>query len=57
MMKKLITLFCFVASMQTVFAQDIDSLLSKYSAAQNDSLRFETIQDFYATSIACSAVS
>ena len=48
-MKKIIILFCFVAGMQTVFAQDIDSLLSKYSAAKNDSLRYETIQEFYAT--------
>ena len=48
-MKKIITLFCFITTMQTAFAQDIDSLLSKYSAAKNDSLRFETIQEFYAT--------
>lgn len=47
-MKKIVTLFCFVAGMQTVFAQDIDSLLSKYSAAKNDSLRFEVILELYA---------
>ena len=47
-MKKIITLFCFVAGMQTVFAQDIDSLLSKYSAAKNDSLRLEAIIELYA---------
>ncbi len=48
-MKKIIILFCFVVSMQTTFAQDIDSLLSKYSAAKNDSLRLETILEFYKT--------
>ena len=48
-MKKIITLFCIVVTTQTVFAQDIDSLLSKYFAAKNDSLRYETIQEFYAT--------
>ena len=48
-MKKIITLFCFIANMQTVFSQDIDSLLSKYSATKNDSVRYETIQEFYAT--------
>jgi tetratricopeptide (TPR) repeat protein len=47
-MKKLITLFCFIASMQTAFSQDLDSLLSKYSAAKNDSLRFEVILELYA---------
>jgi tetratricopeptide (TPR) repeat protein len=46
-MKKIITLFFLIASMQTAFAQDIDSLLTKYSAAKNDSLRYETIQEFY----------
>lgn len=46
-MKKIITLFCFIASVQIVFAQDIDALLSKYSSVKNDSLRYETIQEFY----------
>ena len=46
-MKKIITLFCFIASMQTVFAQDIDSLFPKYSAAKNVSLRFDVILEIY----------
>jgi tetratricopeptide (TPR) repeat protein len=46
-MKKLITLFCFIANMQTAFAQDIDSLILKYSEAKNDSSRYETVQEFY----------
>ncbi len=46
-MKKIIALFFCVASIQTTFSQDIDSLLSKYSAAKNDSLRFEVILEFY----------
>ena len=48
-MKIIITLLCFIASMHTAFAQNIDSLFSKYSAAKNDSLRFETILEFYLT--------
>ena len=48
-MKKTITLFCFIASMQTVFAQSSDSLFSNYSAAKNDSLRFDAILEFYKT--------
>ena len=46
-MKKTIILLCFIASMQTVFAQDIGSLLSKYSATKKDSIRYETVQEFY----------
>ena len=47
-MKKIITLLCFLAAMQCAFAQDIDSLYSKFSTAKTDSVRFETIQGFYA---------
>jgi tetratricopeptide (TPR) repeat protein len=42
-MKKKITLFCFIASIQTVFAQNIDSLLSKFTTTKSDSLRYEVI--------------
>ena len=47
-MKRIITLICFIASVQTAFAQDIDSLYSKFTSAKNDSVRYETIQGFYA---------
>ncbi len=46
-MKKIIPLFCFIASMQTAFTQSIDSLFSNYSAAKNDSIRLDAILEFY----------
>jgi tetratricopeptide (TPR) repeat protein len=46
-MKKILTLFCFIASIQTASAQDIDSLYSKFSTANNDSVRYETVQEVY----------
>ena len=48
-MKKTLVLFCFIASMQTAFAQSTDSLFLKYSAAKSDSLRYEAILAVYKT--------
>ena len=44
-MKKIMTLFCFLLSMQTAFSQnaDIDSMLQKIAAEKDDSRRIDII--------------
>ena len=44
-MKKIITLFCFIAGMQTVFAQKInaDSILQKVAAEKNEDKKFDLL--------------
>lgn len=44
-MKKLIPLFCFVASMQTVFAQktNVDSILQKVAVERNEDKKFDLL--------------
>jgi hypothetical protein len=46
-MKKILTLLCFIASMQTAFAQDIDSLLAKIAVEKNDNIRVEMLFNFF----------
>ena len=46
-MKKILTLFYFIASMQTAFAQDIDSLLSNIAKEKNENLRVEKLFNFF----------
>ena len=45
MMKKIITLFCFVASMQNVFAQktNVDSILQKVAVERNEDKKFDLL--------------
>ena len=47
-MKKIITLCCFIASMQTAFAQDIDSLLQKIATEKDETGRVELILQIFA---------
>ena len=44
-MKKIITLFCFIASMQTAFAQNggIDTILQKIAVEKDDNMRIDII--------------
>lgn len=44
-MKKIITLFCFIAGMQTVLAQkaNVDSILQKVAVEKDENKRFENI--------------
>ncbi len=42
-MKKNNNLLCFVVNMQTALGQDIDSLVSRFSATKDNSLRYEII--------------
>jgi len=48
-MKTLITLFCFVASMQIVFAQklNVDSILQQITIAKDDDTKIELIRSFH----------
>jgi len=44
-MKKLITFFCFVASMQIAFAQatNVDSILQKVAVEKDDNKKFDLL--------------
>lgn len=48
-MKKITTLFCFVAFAQTAFAQNsnVDSILPKIAAEGNENKRFDILLDFF----------
>lgn len=48
-MKKIVTFFCFLNSMEAGFGQsiDIDALLPKITTEQNDDIRFEIIVNFF----------
>ena len=52
-MKKLITLFCFIASMQTVFAQktNVDSILQKVAIEKDDNKKFDLFISLVGTEI------
>jgi tetratricopeptide (TPR) repeat protein len=52
-MKKLITLFCFVASLQTAFAQktNVDSILQKVAVEKDDNKRFDLLISMVGTEI------
>jgi tetratricopeptide (TPR) repeat protein len=47
MMKKIITLVCFIVSVQTAFTQSIDSLFSKIAAEKDDNLRVKMLFNFF----------
>jgi tetratricopeptide (TPR) repeat protein len=52
-MKKIIALFCFVASMQTAFAQkiNVDSILQKVAVEKNDDKKFDLLISLIGTEI------
>ena len=52
-MKKIITLFCFVVSMQTVFAQgaNVDSILQKVAVEKDENKRFDLFISMVGTEI------
>ena len=52
-MKKLIPLFCFVASMQTVFAQktNVDSILQKVAVEKDEDKKFDLLMSLVGTEI------
>ncbi|NOT92273.1 tetratricopeptide repeat protein [Ferruginibacter sp.] len=52
-MKKIITLFCFVASMQTAFAQktNVDSILQKVAIEKNEDKKFDLFISMIGTEI------
>ena len=52
-MKKIITLFCFVAGMQTVFAQksNVDSILQKVAVERNEDKKFDLLISMVGTEI------
>jgi tetratricopeptide (TPR) repeat protein len=52
-MKKIITLFCFIAGMQTVFAQktNVDSILQKVTVERNEDKKFDLLISLIGTEI------
>ena len=48
-MKKIIAFLCFVASIQTAFAQklNVDSILQKIAAEKDDDTRVDLLLDFF----------
>ena len=52
-MKKIITLFCFIAGMQTVFAQktNVDSILRKVTVERNEDKKFDLLISLIGTEI------
>jgi hypothetical protein len=52
-MKKIITLFCFVANMQIAYAQmtNVDSILQKVAVEKDDDKKFDLLISLAATEI------